>query len=246
VVTRPCAGVALVTALAVGLATPALAQTGRDPREVEAKKTCLAGRWERGIELLADLYAETGEPTYIYNQGRCFQQNGRSADAVTRFREYLRKAPSLSADEKAQVEKFIRELESPTDPSRPSSAGSSAAVPVTPPPVVPVSSTAGPVHVAVGATAVDDDKRRRTLRVAGIAAGAVGLLSVAGGVVMGLRVKSLEDDVTKAASEGRYDQSKYNDGRRAETLEWVGLGVGVAALASGAVLYFLGVREVRF
>ena len=84
----------------------------RDHRELDAKKSCLGGHPDRGIELLAELYAETNDPTYIYNQGRCFEQNGRTTEAVTRFREYLRKATAASADERAQLEKHIAELES--------------------------------------------------------------------------------------------------------------------------------------
>src|SRR5450631_2643141 len=74
----------------------------QDARELQAKEACLGGHPDKGIELLAQLYAETNDPTYIYNQGRCFEQNGKASDALTRFREYLRKAPGLSADERAQ------------------------------------------------------------------------------------------------------------------------------------------------
>jgi tetratricopeptide (TPR) repeat protein len=83
----------------------------RDPRELEAKTACLAGRTDRGIELLAELYAETNDPTYIYNQGRCYQQTGKPREALTRFREYLRKAPTASAEDKALVQGYIAELE---------------------------------------------------------------------------------------------------------------------------------------
>ena len=83
----------------------------RDPRELEAKKACLGGRPDRGIELLAEMYAETNDPTYIYNQGRCYQQNGKPREALTRFREYMRKARDMSADDKALVQGYISELE---------------------------------------------------------------------------------------------------------------------------------------
>jgi hypothetical protein len=103
----------LATAALVALA--AMAGTARaqerDPRELEAKKACLGGRPDRGIELLAELYAETNDPTYIYNQGRCFQQSGQAREALTRFKEYMRKAPNMSADDKALVAGYISELE---------------------------------------------------------------------------------------------------------------------------------------
>src|SRR6185503_1526342 len=97
-------GAVALAALAL-LATVGSARAQQDPRELEAKKACLANKPDRGIELLAELYAETNEATYIYNQGRCYQQNGRSADALIRFREYLRKAQGLPAADKAEVER---------------------------------------------------------------------------------------------------------------------------------------------
>jgi hypothetical protein len=102
-------GAAALVAL-VATAGAARAQD-RDPRELEAKKACLGGRTDRGIELLAELYAETNDPTYIYNQGRCFQQSGRPREALTRFREYMRKAPNMAPDDKALVQGYITELE---------------------------------------------------------------------------------------------------------------------------------------
>jgi hypothetical protein len=100
------AGLLALTALTA----PTRAQE-RDPREREAKKACLGGRTARGIELLAEMYAETNDPTYIYNQGRCFQQSGNAREALSRFREYLRKAPTMSADDRALVQGYISELE---------------------------------------------------------------------------------------------------------------------------------------
>ena len=107
---RRAGGVAAV--LVALAATPGAARAqDRDPRELEAKKACLGGRTDRGIELLAEMYAETNDPTYIYNQGRCFQQSGRPREALTRFREYMRKAPNMSPDDKALVQGYISELE---------------------------------------------------------------------------------------------------------------------------------------
>jgi hypothetical protein len=61
-----------------------------------AKRACLVGDVEKGAGILADLYLDTNDATYIYNQGRCFEQNGKNDQAVLRFKEYLRKAQGLS------------------------------------------------------------------------------------------------------------------------------------------------------
>src|SRR5207248_8292829 len=110
----------LVTGLLVLLGATGAARAD-DARELQAKEACLGGHPDKGIELLAQLYAETNDPTYIYNQGRCFEQNGRPADAVTRFREYLRKA-TLAPDEKADLQKRIEALEVEARPASPAVA----------------------------------------------------------------------------------------------------------------------------
>ena len=44
----------------------------------------------QGIAILAQLYTETRAPAFVFNQGRCYQQNGQLEAARLRFAEYLR------------------------------------------------------------------------------------------------------------------------------------------------------------
>jgi hypothetical protein len=240
-----------LVAIAMGAIVAAAGRTAqaqpRDPRELDAKTACLANRPDRGIELLAELYAETNNPTYIYNQGRCFQQNGRAADAVTRFREYLRKAPSIDAAEKAQVQGYIAELE---EQIRRTSAPT-VALPAAAAPTASSSGTgkvgagggAGAAALGIagrpGAAAGDG----RQMRVAGIALGSFGLATTAVGVYMGMRTRQLTQEVSSDALKGMFVQSKYDEGQRSEILQWVGYAVGGAALVSGGLLYILGARR---
>ena len=216
----------LVVSLALGVvwlaAGGAARADDRDPREAEAKKACLGGKPERGIEVLAELYAETNDPTYIYNQGRCFEQNGKASEALTRFREYLRKSPNLGAEERAQVQAHITEMEEQT---RPAPTPAAAPPPAAPAPVAPATDTG------------------RQLRIAAIATASVGVALVAAGVYFGARTHALSDEVTADAKKGLFSQSKYDEGQRDQLLQWVGYGIGAAALVSGGLLYFLGSRR---
>jgi hypothetical protein len=99
-------------ATAMLCASPAFAQKARDPREVQAQKSCLSGKVEEGIALLAELYAETRNTNVIYNQARCYEQNARYANAINSFREYLRVARNITADEKAEVDRHMSECRS--------------------------------------------------------------------------------------------------------------------------------------
>ncbi len=103
-----------------------------------AKKACLLGDVEKGAEILADLYVETNDPTFIYNQGRCFEQNGKNEQAVLRFKEYERKAQGLSRADLDALRKKIETLEAtsaqrpsppPGDPASPPPTAASAPPP---------------------------------------------------------------------------------------------------------------------
>lgn len=84
------------------------------PKALEraAKKACLSGDYTKGVSILADLFVDTNNPTYLFNQARCYEQNLRYVEAAERFREYLRKAPQVGDSEKADVEKHIADCES--------------------------------------------------------------------------------------------------------------------------------------
>jgi hypothetical protein len=82
-----------------------------DARErAAARKACLSGDVQKGMEILSDLFVRTENPVHIYNQGRCLEQNGRCEEAINRFREYLRKA-KISAEERSEAEKHIADCQ---------------------------------------------------------------------------------------------------------------------------------------
>ncbi|HEY7375006.1 MAG TPA: hypothetical protein VIF57_22780 [Polyangia bacterium] len=96
--------------MTIGVPAAAHAADSREAREREARKACFTGNVDRGVEILVDLYGETGHPNYIYNQARCFERNGKYDQAVLSYEDYLRKATNLPEAERAQVEKSIAEL----------------------------------------------------------------------------------------------------------------------------------------
>jgi hypothetical protein len=226
--------------LAVGLSFlggPALgAGKSREQRESEARKDCARGRVDQGIETLADLLTEYGHPNYIYNQARCYQQNGRAEQAISRFKEYLRVATDASADERGRVERFIHELEAEVQASAPPPA-------TPPPPRIEAAPAAEPAAArppeTVEATRSEPAPATSsgTLRTTAIVLGAVGAAGLVTGLVSSLRVHSLNQQV-ESARVGQFDtdqlKSQGDKGHFFQKLQWVGYGIGGAALA-GAV-----------
>lgn len=108
-------GVFLVTFILALVSGQAIAAKPPTPTEQawerQAKTSCLSGDYAKGVAILAELFVETNNPVYLFNQGRCYEQNLRYAEAAERFREYLRKARDLTEDEKTQVDKFIAECD---------------------------------------------------------------------------------------------------------------------------------------
>ncbi len=104
--------------LATVCAVPAAAQ---EVSERAARKACMSGDYQKGVDMLSDLFINTRDPAHIYNQGRCYEQNGRCEEAVNRFREYLRTAKNPTAEEKLDTEKHIRDCQGLLGPQQPPS-----------------------------------------------------------------------------------------------------------------------------
>jgi hypothetical protein len=125
------------------LAAPSAMGASIESRERAAKKACLVGDVDKGAEILADLYVDTNDVGFIYNQARCFEQNGKNAQSALRFKEYLRKAKNLSQADIDAVLKKIDELQGaagdhaaqpapaplPLPAAQPSAAAAASAVP---------------------------------------------------------------------------------------------------------------------
>jgi hypothetical protein len=221
-----------MTAIAVVAPCRGAPAPQRDPRDVEAKKKCLAGDPNGGVALLVELYVETGNTTYLYNQARCFQQNGRPEEAIQRFREYLRKTADVTAQERAQVDAYIAELEAERE------AGTRAAAPA--PPVL----EARPPPAEVATAPLESERGRRPLRIATFALGVAGVALVGTGVYFGLRVRALEKSAEQRAHDDRIiDRDEQARGEAAARWQWVGYGLGAAALAGGVTTYLLSRRQ---
>jgi hypothetical protein len=232
----------LIPAILASLPGPASA-ANRLAQERKAQKACLAGNPAKGVEILAGLYVETEDIAYIYNQGRCFEQNRKYEDAIGRFREYLVKGEKLTAEEKAVAQRRIEACESylpknePAPPPLPTMV--SPAVVQAQPAQAPISPE---VVVAAQQPQQPDDKAGSGLRIAGVTVAAVGAAALITAVVLNLKVNSMASDLAKPDNFNRdTDTSRKNY----KTFGWISYGVGAACLAGGSMMYYLGWHSGR-
>jgi hypothetical protein len=126
----------------------ATARAGTDKREVDAIADFAAGRYQQAIDLFAQLYGETMDPVYLRNIGRCQQGLGQAQLAINSFREYLKKSKGMKADERKEIEGYIKEMEAMLAAQHPAAAPPTTAAPSAPvtaaPPIAPQSSPGAP------------------------------------------------------------------------------------------------------
>jgi hypothetical protein len=219
---------------------PAARAATREGQEREARRACLTGDVAKGVAVLTDLFIDTQDLTYIFNQGRCFEQNRKYEDAIGRFREYLFKGENLSAAERVDAEKHIAACQSylgqAPQPSGPATAKPADRLPEAEAPtgaLAPVAAVAQPVRT------VDSGSG---LRLAGLLTASAGVAALIGGVVLNLKVNSMSNDLQKL---DHYSASTDSTRKTYKTIGWISYGTGAACVATGAVLYYLGWQSGR-
>jgi hypothetical protein len=131
-----------------------------------------------------------------------------------------------------------------------------AVSPATPPPRAPVAAAGAPDVSRSGATPpagstpaatvsavhTGGDSAGSALKIAGIATASGGAASLLVGVYFSTRVSSRSDDVTNGAV---FDPGAEASAKSAATKQWVFYGVGAAAIATGAFLYYFGHQKAQ-
>lgn len=215
-----------------------IAPNTRNQKEKAALKACLAGDMKGGIELLAELYADTHDSTYIYNQARCYQQNNEPELALNRFREYLRKGPELSQKEKEALDRNMDECQKLIAERRATMGGGTTAV-ASEHTNLNQEKAASTIPLVAEGNLADGDHSTpgRHLRIAGITTFACGVASLG----VGLIYWKMRDNILGDVDDQRYmtDQQSKHLGTY-KTISLIGYGLGSAAVVTGVTLYLLG------
>jgi hypothetical protein len=233
----------MLAVVAAAFAGGARADQIEDPRPRQALTACASGDVARGVAILAELYAETRIPAFVFNQGRCYQQNGQLEPAVQRFREYLRVGGNEPAADLQRAEAYIKEAEegiargrarANPQPPAPSPADSDTGASAAPAPTI---------DLADARPAPSD--HRRTLRMAGIALAAGSVATLAAGALLSWKVRAKEKEVESGFNgalgvvPGPMLSRQLRAGGRLETWQYICYGLGVASLAGAATTVVL-------
>jgi hypothetical protein len=171
-------------------------------------------------------------------------------EAEDRFREYLRKAPTLTATEKVEVNAHIAECDSMLAKQAGAAApvlqeaGAKAASTPAPSNAGANSANAGSAYSPLPPVVVDQPlqpkSESRGLRTAGIVTTAFGLCAITTGVVLALKEQSLTKEIN-----AKFNADKESTRASYVTWGYVSYGVGAVAVVAGATLYVLGWRSER-
>jgi hypothetical protein len=133
-------GAVLVVVLALAGAAQAAPQV-QVKEEKKAIQAFAAGRYDESLEIYAKLYADTLNPVYLRNIGRCHQKLKQPEKAIESFQDYLQKGKNISPDEKAEINGYIKDMEALRDEQvrqqQPAPAPPVQPIPAAPPPGEP-------------------------------------------------------------------------------------------------------------
>ena len=237
---------AVAVLLSLLVSAPVLAASkkpNKQAREGAARAACLDGNYTEGVAILSKLFVETKDGTYIFNQARCFEQNHRYEDAISRFQEYLRVGrKSLEANDKAEAEQHIKDCRemlaqergTAPPPSAPQPFVASPAPRVSPEPASP---TAEPQSmISEPAPKVTSASDGAGLRIGGIVVASFGVVAAGVGLGFNLKANSTVNDMHNTPD----GYTKESTRKNYETVAWLGYGVGAACVVTGAILYAIG------
>lgn len=247
-VRRPTRGVvAGALCFLIGM-SPAVAasrqvRANRDAQENAARKACLIGDYGNGVAILADLFIKHRDPAYIFNQGRCLEQNLRYRDALGRFEEFLRISEGTKGDLDARAEahkhindcraKLMDEEKSQVRPTEPALDSPLRSTPQ------PLPEPAPTTAIIQGSNASPEPaKGGKGLVIAGMVTGGLGIAAAITGVAFNIKANTMANEMETTVD--GYTPSKDTSQKTYQSLAWVGYGVGAACVLTGTILTIVG------
>ncbi len=222
------------------------------------------GDYQHALVAFLEAHRLWGEGFIFFNIAEAYRLSGDKRSALRYYKEFVRAEPNHV--KAASAKNWIVQITLELDDTAPSTTASSEVAPPdlaspTPPAPVPAAPTVTPEveppvaqplatppaqpeiqRVTTQPEADDRGGNKRSLRYAGIGVAAGGLISLVVGIKFGLNARSVDDDLNRdrpwTDAELANLPDRIDEGESAETKFYVFSGLGVAAIATGTVLYF--------
>lgn len=226
----------VMTVLALG-GTAAAAPPAPSAEDLYAEGQAAYDRadYPTAIERWQAAYDLSGASGLLFNLAQALRLSGECPRALATYRKFIATDDEPTSEQHKLAEDLAREQAAKCDEPLPvpthgvhTDPGGSSPVPL---PTGPE----GPSTVSSGSA----------LRVAGLATGGAGLALLVTGLVVGHHASTLGDEVTHACTtscDWAAQAGKDSSGRSDATVGYVLDGIGVAAIAGGALMYYLGER----
>jgi eukaryotic-like serine/threonine-protein kinase len=207
------------------------------------------GRFPEAIASFEKAYEEDPAAILLFNIAQSHRQLGNHDRALFFYRRYLEADPQ--SKNRASVERRMEEIRvaqaseqvnavSPPSPAAvPEKLGDGSRSPVSPTSASVATSPEPKPAPSVSDKQSSDRSGFGLLRWSAYTAGGVGVASIATGIVFGSMAASEGNTQSEAKT---FDPDADAAGKQKETLQYVFLGVGAAALATGLVLYMVDLK----
>jgi len=202
-----------------------------------------AGDYARAADEYKAAYELDARPEFLFDIGQAFRLAGAKREALDYFRRYLEQQPDGPGADEAR--KHVAILTEQTDEGLAHKPEPPVDDTTKPPIVAPQRPKQRPVDRIDIAIAPPDD-RSRTLRIAGLATGGVGVVALAVGVALGVVARNDAAQLTgHTGAWTQADHDAYYNGLADNRNMGIAYTVGGVLAATGGVLYWLGARHVR-
>ena len=192
------------------------------------------GDYEKAIELYQKAYELIPHPVMLFNIAQAHRLAKRLDEAARFYERYLAADPN--GTEAADARTFLAEIGSAAPPPTAPATEPAPVAPAAPVPSGPSASVQRDVPASPG----------RTLRIAGLAVGGVGVACAGAALAFGLRLESIEKEQVKRFDQGLpYEPDRVRAGEAAERNQYIAAALAGTFVVGGAVLYVVGRRQGR-
>jgi tetratricopeptide (TPR) repeat protein len=237
--------IALLIAL-ICLTTTARAQPGPEVLYTEGQAAYDRHDYATAIAKWQAAYALSKESGLLFNLAQAQRLAGNCTSALASYRGFLATDPAAGSDQRKLADEFAKELDEQCPTAKPVVPALTAPKTAISDPADSVGPREQPRPMTASSSSSSSSSSGRRWKIAGLATSGVGIVTLAIGLGLGRHGSAIGAEIT-AACRTSCDWSALKDkdvqGRREVTIGRVLDVAGIAAIAGGAIFYYVGHRR---